>query len=257
VPDYSDTLDGPAWSDYQQIPAGGTPLAALRAMGAARGSFEFAATYPADNSAGADLESRFGVPRCRLPLPLGVEASDRFFVALAELAETDIPAAHDAERGRLVDAYIDAHKYASGKRVAIFGDEDLVVPLCGFVAEIGMQPVLCASGDSSGRLRQALELVAPAHVDSMEIRSDTDFATIEELVGQLQPDLLIGSSKGYAMSRKFDIPLLRVGFPIHDRIGGARQLHVGYRGTQQLFDRIVNTLIAVKQDRNPVGYMNM
>ena len=39
------------------------------------------------------------------------------------------------------------------------------------------------------------------------------------------------------------MPLVRVGFPIHDRIGGQRILHVGYRGTQQLFDRIVNALI--------------
>ena len=26
LPDYSDTLDGPAWTEYQRIPPGGTPL---------------------------------------------------------------------------------------------------------------------------------------------------------------------------------------------------------------------------------------
>ena len=33
--DYSDTLDGPTWSEYQRIPQGGTPLADIRRMGRA------------------------------------------------------------------------------------------------------------------------------------------------------------------------------------------------------------------------------
>jgi len=48
-----------------------------------------------------------------------------------------------------------------------------------------------------------------------------------------------------------------VGFPIHDRIGGQRILHLGYRGAQQLFDTLVNTVIAVKQESSPVGYSYM
>ena len=194
--------------------------------------------------------------RLRLPIPLGIEVTDRFFAQLEELSGKPTPAHHAAERGRLVDAYVDAHKYAAGKRVALFGDEDLMVSLCSFLVEIGMEPVLCASGGNSGRLREALATL-PAHTAEMLVMSDTDFATIEPLVGELKPDLLIGSSKGYAMSRSLGIPLLRVGFPIHDRIGGSRQMHVGYRGTQQLFDRIVNQLIAARQDENSVGYMNM
>jgi len=52
-------------------------------------------------------------------------------------------------------------------------------------------------------------------------------------------------------------PLIRVGFPIHDRLGGARIIHVGYRGAQQLFDIISNTIIATRQDTSPVGYTYM
>ncbi len=48
-----------------------------------------------------------------------------------------------------------------------------------------------------------------------------------------------------------------MGFPIHDRIGGQRILHLGYEGAQQLFDLIVNELIRVKQDESPVGYSYM
>ena len=50
---------------------------------------------------------------------------------------------------------------------------------------------------------------------------------------------------------------MRVGFPIQDRIGASRVLHLGYRGTHDLLDRITNTLIAAQQDGDPTGYMNM
>ena len=84
-----------------------------------------------------------------------------------------------------------------------------------------------------------------------------DFAEMEERATALRPDLVIGNSKGFAMSRKLSVPLVRVGFPIHDRIDGPRLLHVGYRGAQQLFDRIVNTIIETTQEASPVGYSYM
>ena len=39
-----------------------------------------------------------------------------------------------------------------------------------------------------------------------------------------------------------------------DRIGGQRVLHLGYRGAQELYDRIVNALLEVKQETSPIGY---
>jgi nitrogenase molybdenum-iron protein NifN len=59
------------------------------------------------------------------------------------------------------------------------------------------------------------------------------------------------------MSRRMKRPLIRVGFPVHDRVDGSRLHHLGYRGAQQLFDRIANTLIAVKQNRSDIGYTYM
>jgi nitrogenase molybdenum-iron protein NifN len=50
---------------------------------------------------------------------------------------------------------------------------------------------------------------------------------------------------------------VRVGFPIHDRIGGPRLLHLGYEGAQALFDRIANTLIERRQGASAVGYTYM
>jgi nitrogenase molybdenum-iron protein NifN len=180
--------------------------------------------------------------------------SDRFFAALSELSGRPTPAKHTAERGRLVDSYVDAHKYVFGRRAVVFGEEDLVVGLTAFLAEIGVEPVLCASGGESGRLAEAVQAVSGDAAEQPLVREGMDFATMGEVARGLAPDFLIGSSKGYGLARELDIPLIRAGFPIHDRIGGQRILHLGYRGAQQLFDAVTNTLLARAQDRSSVGY---
>ena len=70
----------------------------------------------------------------------------------------------------------------------------------------------------------------------------------------MQVDLLIGNSKGYKLSKALDVPLVRIGFPVHDRFGGARIRLLGYSGAQSLFDQIVNAVLERRQEENPVGY---
>ncbi len=50
------------------------------------------------------------------------------------------------------------------------------------------------------------------------------------------------------------MPLVRVGFPIHDRFGGQRLRTLGYGGAQNLYDRIVNAMLTKKQADSNVGY---
>ena len=254
LPDYSETLDGPQLDEYQKIPAGGTPVGSVRAMGRARLSLELGRTLAESGTAAASLESRFGVGRRKLGWPLGVLESDPFFAALSELSGRPVPEKHVKERGRLVDSYVDAHKYVFGRRAVVYGEEDLVVGLASFLSEIGVQPVLCASGGRSGRLEEAVRAVSGDAAEIPLVREDMDFASLGEAARGLAPDFLIGGSKGYHLARELDIPLIRVGFPIHDRIGGQRILHLGYRGAQQLFDAVTNTLLARAQERSPVGY---
>jgi len=257
LPDYSDTLDGPTWDEYQLIPRGGTPLSRIQAAGRARASLEFAATNDQGQTAAAWLKASFGVPCHRLPPPIGVKATDAWFTELTRLSGLDTPPRHQQERGRLIDAYVDGHKYLFGRRAAVYGEEDLVVGVAALLAEVGVIPVLCASGGESGRLRSALRAAVPDWDGEIQSSEGTDFADLEEWVARLQPDVLIGNSKGYGLSRRLKIPLIRIGFPIHDRVGGSRILHIGYRGAQQLFDRIANALIEQAQDDSSVGYAYM
>ena len=253
LPDYSESMDGGTWSEYQPLQEGGTPVGQISAMGGHRASIEFGSVLP-ERTAGTILRDKFSVPNTRLALPVGMTATDRFLEVLEQFSASPMPESYARERGRLLDSYIDGHKYVFGKRAVIYGEEDLVIALAGFLCEIGITPVLCASGGRSGLMERALRQHVPDLPAETKIMDKCDFATISETVESLRPDLLIGNSKGYSLSRRLRLPLVRIGFPIHDRMGAQRIHHLGYRGAQELFDRIVNALLDAKQEASDVGY---
>jgi nitrogenase molybdenum-iron protein NifN len=258
LPDWSDRLDGMTVARYEKLPAGGTSLGEVAASGHARATITLGGLVtPGVVLAGEVLSDRFGVPGHRLPLPIGIRLTDALVQLLETLSGKPTPAWLAAERGRLVDAYIDGHKYAADRTAIVFGDEDLVLGLVVFLAEIGITPILCASGGRSGRLAGQIARLAPELEGRTEVMDDGDFEMIAARAAELGPDLMIGHSKGYPTARRLGVPLVRVGLPIHDRIGAQRVRHLGYRGTQQLFDRVVNALIERRQDESPVGYAYM
>lgn len=258
LPDYTQTLDGGQWETYQKLPPGGTPLDAIRQMPFAVASLEFGHVLARCKSAAKFLHERFTVPCNSLGLPIGVQESDHFFQALEVIANRPVPAKYLETRSRLVDAYVDGHKYVTGVRAAVYGEEDLVVSLAAFLREVGIHPVLCASGGKSGHFETALrQVIADFDALGVQALADVDFYQIGERAKDIGVDLLVGSSKGYPLAREMNIPLVRVGFPLHDRFGGARVLHVGYHGAQQLFDRIVNSLIEYRQESSEIGYTYM
>lgn len=258
LPDLSETMDGPALLEYEKIQAGGTPQRAIRTMGCSQATIEFGPTLGAFATGGDILAEKFNIPLHRIGMPVGIRETDRFFRLLEALSGRPTPEKYAKERGRLVDAYVDGHKYVFGKRAIIYGEEDLVVGMCSLLTEIGIQPVLCASGSTSGRLAEAIaDVTGDTLTEQPQVFEGMDFFEISELAEGLSPDLIIGHSKGYPLARKCAIPLIRVGFPIHDRVGGQRILHLGYAGAQHLFDTITNAMIAKKQDDSPVGYLYM
>ena len=205
------------------------PLEAIRRMGGAGPRSNSARHGTTPRRAGRLLEERFGVPR-HAAAAAGVTQTDRLFEVLQEISGRPVPGTYEDERGRLVDSYVDAHKYVFGKRAVVYGEQDLVVGIAALLAEIGVTPALCASGTRTGRLRKQLASVEADLAGDIVVLEDVDFAEIEEHAVRLRPDLVIGSSKGYALARRLKVPLFRVGFPIHDRVDGPRLLHLGYRG---------------------------
>ena len=255
VPDYADRLDGPALAEAGPLPEGGTTIAEMRALPGCKASLEFGRTIPDDLSGAAWLEKEWNVPRRTLGMPIGIRESDAFFAALEELSGRVTPAEWQHERGRLIDACVDAHKYLAGRTAVVFGDEDMAIGLVAFLTEIGIKTTLVVSGGKSGKLKSGIERVTRSFLEEMpRVLADADFRDMEECAESQMADLFIGHSKGYKLSRRRDVPLVRVGFPLHDRFGGQRQLHLGWRGALSLLDNIVNAILEKRQDDSPVGW---
>ncbi|RMG93790.1 MAG: nitrogenase [Candidatus Dadabacteria bacterium] len=255
IPDPSDPLDGPSWSAYTAVPPGGTPLEALRAAGRARATVAFGCDAGDAAGPGAWLQDRFGVPLIPLGPPVGLRAADRFLETLEDLSGRPVPDEIRARRGRLVDAYVDAHKYLARVRAAVVADEDLAAAMAGFLAETGIRVVYVATGDRPGSLGAAVEKATAGLLrEPPFVQEGADYHTVDEATRDLGLELVVGTSKAYPLARARGIPLVRVGFPIHDRFGAARQRLLGYAGTQALFDRVVNALLAHRQEASDVGY---
>jgi nitrogenase molybdenum-iron protein NifN len=267
LPDYSESLDGGTWESYQKLPGGGTAIEDIKKMGAAGETLYLGKAVSPDQNAGLWLEKNCGVPLNQIDLPVGIKKTDLFFEALSRISGRELPGQFVKQRNRVIDAYIDGHKYCGGKRVILYGEEDFVIALASFLDEIGMVPVIAATGapDTKPPAGDAAatgnagfrERMTEALVNTrreIEILEDTDFVTILEKARHLDCDLVMGHSKGLYLSRELGIPLARCGFPIHDRIGGQRILHLGYRGALNLFDLLCNTLMQAKQDTVSKGY---
>ncbi len=247
APDYSDTLDGGSWDAYHPMAPGGTGIDEL-------GSFAKGAPWLSlaaggvKNIAGEAASAVLGADGHTLSYPIGVEATDAFISALRGYADQSIPEWIEEERARLLDSYADFHKYLAGLKVAVVADSDLTDGLVRFLKEVGVSLSFAAVPDSADAL-----IKNPAN-EGESIYGGVDYDTVENYLKEKGADLVIGSSKAYPASRRLEIPLVRVGFPVHDRVGGARILHLGYRGTHQLLDQLVNTVLERRQAESPVGY---
>lgn len=246
LPDYSETLDRPYASDYAKLPAGGTRAEAIANMSGARATIMLGWTGRDELSAGRWLEANYGVPCFELPLPIGLENCDRLLDCLSSVAGVPVPKRLAGERGRLLDAMVDSHKYNFAGRAVVFGDPDWVYATTTLCLENGILPLAAATGSRTARLAARLGDRLDKERETCQVISGADFAMIRALAEEGGANLAIGPSEGRVLEEKCGIPLVRLGFPIHDRVGGQRQLSLGYAGTTQLLDRITNTLLEHK-----------
>ena len=254
LPDYSETLEGEAWDGYHRISPGGTSSGEITSMTRSLASIELGHTLTKSQSAGAYLADKFGVPLYPLGQPTGMVSTDKLLGAFAAISGKKTPQNLLSERGRLLDAYVDAHKYLAGTKAAIIGEPDQVIAIAGFMSEIGVKPVICACGTSPKHWKDMLAGEIEGGLDGVHVMPGTDHNRLTDVAKEVRPDFIIATSKAAPLARSLGIPLVRSGFPIHDRFGPQRKLTLGYRGTQSLFDEVVNAILEYKQNSSTVGY---
>lgn len=246
-PDTSDVLDAPQTGSYEMYPKGGTTITELIEAGDNKATLAFGKWATED--AAIKLENKCKVPFEATELPIGVRATDRFIMELSKLAEVGIPEAITAERGRLVDMITDMQQYLNGKRVALFGDPDQLIPLVEFLLDMNMKPVYIVSGTPGKKMHQRLEELLLPTVPEAKFQNGkgADMFLLHQWIKQEGVDLLIGNTYGKYIARDENIPFLRMGFPIIDRVGHSYFPTLGYMGGLRVLEKILG-LIMDKQD---------
>ncbi len=242
--DISDTLDCPLVGMPNRIPyypPGGTKVEEFVRAGDARGLF---ALSPDAGGAGATwLERRFKVPSRAITMPIGVKNTDNLIKAVAEVAERPISEKIRWERGILLDAMADTLHYTMSKRVALCGDPDFVAAATGFVCELGMIPTYILIGTKSRTAEATIREVCEEYGHNPVIMNDSDQFEWEYALKNDIPDVILGHSRCVNISREIQVPLVRYGFPVYDRVGFQREPIIGYRGGERLLARIVNAIL--------------
>jgi nitrogenase molybdenum-iron protein NifN len=246
LPDYSMTLDRPYGGRYQKIPDGGTRTDDIARMSGAPCTIQFGETCQDELSPGLWLQNEYGVPLVSLPLPVGLEATDRFLQILQKISGREIPVQIVTERGWLLDGMADAHKYNAEARPIIYGEPELVYAVTRLCLENGAEPVVIATGSGKSRLSDCLGPHLAAMDEPPVLLEETDFAAIESVALRAGATVAVGHSGGKFLTERHGIPVVRIGFPVHDRIGGQRILSAGYTGSLAFLDRFTNSLLEVK-----------
>ena len=152
--------------------------------------------------------------------------------------------------------------FLADKRVAIYGNPDLVIGLAEFCLDLEMKPVLLLLGDdNSGYPNDPRIKALQEKVDhKLEIVMNADLWELENRIKNegLELDLILGHSKGRFISIDNHIPMVRVGFPTYDRAGLHRHPIVGYAGAIWLAEEMANTLFTdMEHKKNKEWILNV
>jgi nitrogenase molybdenum-iron protein beta chain len=242
-----ENFDSPVMPDGNHVSHGNTTIEDLIGTADAQGTI--ALNRYEGGKAAKFLQKRWDVPAIIGPTPIGIRNTDTFLQNLKTMTGKPIPESLVRERGLAIDALTDlTHLFLADKKVAIYGNADLVIGLADFCLDLEMKPMVLLLGDDNSAYKDDPRIKAlQENVDyDMQIIMNADFWELENRIKNegLELDLILGHSKGRFISIDYNIPMLRVGFPTYDRAGLHRYPVVGYAGATWLAEQMANTLFA-------------
>ncbi|GLR45903.1 nitrogenase molybdenum-cofactor biosynthesis protein NifN [Mesorhizobium amorphae] len=226
LPDVSGSLDGTVPDHWVTTTYGGTSVEDIRELGTAAQCIAIGEHMrgPAEI-----LRRLTGVPYVLFHSLTGLKGADRFVSLLSEISGAAAPAEVRRRRAQLQDALLDGHFHFGGKRVAIAAEPDQLYQLATFFISMGSE---IAAAVATTDMSKILEEV-PA--ESVQIGDLGDFEALAA-----GADLLVTHSHGRQAAQRLGIPLMRVGFPVFDRLGSQHKLTILYQGTRDLIFEVAN-----------------
>ncbi len=246
-PDTSKVLDSPMTGKYKMFPEGGVTVDRLKETGSSRGTIAMGRICTL--AAARALDAKCKVPCQVINLPIGLHDTDIFIDTLRGMVGINVPDEINLERGQLVDAISDWHQYFYGKRVALVGDPDQLLSLTRFLVALDMKPVYIVSGSPAGKKYVAALEDATAEIAGVKIKVPGDMFLLHQWIKEKPVDLIMGNTYCKYIARDDDIPYVRFGFPILDRMGHSYFSFMGYRGGLRLIEKILDVLLD-RKDRD-------
>ncbi|MFH1035514.1 MAG: nitrogenase molybdenum-iron protein subunit beta [Pseudomonadota bacterium] len=250
-PDTSGVLNGPLSGEYRMYPEGGVTVEELTSAGDSIGTLALGEWCSAD--AARYLDTSCKVPCRVLEMPFGLMATDRFVDALRTIAGVSVSEQLNHERGQLVDMISDMHQYFYQKKVALAGDPDQLIAMCEFLVSIDMWPVHVVTGTPGRAFEEKIRQITADLPYKVNVKAgaNADLFLLHQWIKNEPVDLMIGNTYLKYIARDEDIPLVRWGFPILDRVGHQYFPTVGYKGGLRLLERILSVILERKDRDDP------
>lgn len=246
-PDTSGVVNAPNTGKYEMYPEGGVTVEELRDLGNCEGTVAMGKF--ASEAAAFELEKKCDVEAHITKIPLGIKATDDMIMQLLELTGKSVPKELEVERGQLVDLMVDIHNHYHGKKVAIFGDPDIVIAMTEFAISLGLIPTCVLTGTPGSAFEKEInEMLAQAGIEDAKVKAAGDLMDLQQWIQNDSVDMIIGNTYGKYIARAENIPLVRLGFPILDRVGHSYFPTVGYKGAMRIIEKI-STAFLDKYDR--------
>jgi nitrogenase molybdenum-iron protein beta chain len=256
-----ESFDSPLMPDKSGVSHGSTTVEELIGTADALGTITL--NKYEGGKAAEFLEKKFNVPAIIGPTPIGIRNTDTFLQNVKKMTGKPIPESLVRERGIAIDALTDlTHMFFADKRVAIYGNPDLVIGLAEFCLDLEMKPMILLLGDDNQAYQNDPRIKAfKEKVDfDMQIIMNADLWELESRIKnkEVELDLILGHSKGRWTAIDNNIPMVRVGFPTFDRAGLYRHPVVGYAGAMWLAEQMANTLFTdMEYKRNKEWLLNV
>ena len=236
LPDLSGSLDGHVPDDFSPTTLGGTTLKDIRTTGSAGFTIAIGEQMRAACEA---LKTKADVPYELFDRLTGLEPSDRLIALLSKLSGRPVPNKYRRQRSQLVDAMLDGHFFFGGKKIVLGAEPDLLWAIGSWLAEMGAEIAAAVTTTDSPVLeKMPADQVVIGDLEDLEARA-------------AGCDLLITHAHGRQMAERLELPLVRMGLPMFDRLGAAHRLTIGYRGTRDLIFEIGNVFLVNAHHNTP------
>ncbi|UPW20342.1 nitrogenase iron-molybdenum cofactor biosynthesis protein NifN [Agarivorans sp. TSD2052] len=236
LPNLSLSLDGHlAEQDYSVTATGGTSIKQLADMAYSAANL---VVGPSMSSAAHVLEQQCGMPSYHLGMAMGLAETDQLILILSRLSGKPVPAWLSRQRKRLQDSLLDTHFLLSNSTIALALEPDAACGYSSLLSEVGAQIKLVVSTLNSRSLKQ---------INAQRIIIG-DLSDLSQQLGSIE--LVVGNTHCANLCEP-ETPVLRAGYPCHDRFGNSDVLQVGYEGARARLFALANLLKAYHQDEVP------